>query len=174
MMMFVFALATTLLICAAWSHARMLHKVTTLSHVSTSAMTRLWTRHCVVNGALWLLTLAAVMWMVLASVSTTWPTWVTGVGAVLAVIGSVASLAQFVMFGSEQAMGIHFFFPTKTQQQRTGVYHYLKNPMYDAFVLAVVGFGLFRGSVTLLAFSVIMVIVLHGYLAPRENNWLQK
>lgn len=130
----------------------------------------LWDIHLLLNGTLWLLLL---LWIILiqfhmpAFLPTT-PVQILGIifcsGGLLLVINSFANL------GFKQAMGYRFFSREKMTWISKGVYSILDNPMYDGFILILIGLGLFRGIMADFYLALDSLIFLNLFLASIENR----
>ncbi len=55
-----------------------------------------------------------------------------------------------------------------------GPYQYVRNPMYIGGLGLLVGFGLFEGSVSILALSLVMFLLVHLFVVYYEEPGLKK
>ena len=94
------------------------------------------------------------------------------VGFVLILIGSTGLLDSFVRFAIEGVGTPAPVFPTR-HLVVTGLYHYVRNPMYIAVVSAILGQGLLFGSVALLEYGAIVWLLAHVFVLVYEEPTLR-
>src|SRR5438876_60426 len=104
-----------------------------------------WNIHLILNGILWLVLLS---WIILIQFN---PRdfqpllWIQILGAVVFLGGTLLVINAFNRLGLKYAMGYRFFTKEKQVWISRGIYSKLDNPMYDGFVLILIGLGLFLG-----------------------------
>jgi|ERR1051326_532047 protein-S-isoprenylcysteine O-methyltransferase Ste14 len=93
------------------------------------------------------------------------------VGAVLTLLGLSVLLDSFARFAL-QALGTPApVFPTR-HLVVTGLYRYVRNPMYVAVVSTILGQGLILGNVTLLEYGAIVWLMFHLFVLLYEEPTL--
>jgi protein-S-isoprenylcysteine O-methyltransferase Ste14 len=126
---------------------------------------------------LWTLTrvVAAVLFMVWASlhlrrldpvIGVVLPEWLKPAGMVLLLAGGTVVL---LCGGMLRTPGI---IPTKFVV--LGPFRYMRNPMSLGLVITMFGLALFCRSISILLFSVILFLVLHGIVVLWEESFLEK
>lgn len=70
----------------------------------------------------------------------------------------------------KQAMGYRFFSYEKIKWLSLGFYSFLKNPIYDGFLLIYLGMWFLTGNQTNLYLTLESFLLLNGYLAFIENK----
>ncbi len=153
------------------SHALTLLWVQRNQNVPIGIREKVWHRHIIVNGNLWRL---LFLWVVGAQIyffqkvspnAFSFGIFLVGIGLWL-VVSSYLRLGGF-----EMAMGKRFFFPEKnTEWLNIGIYTYLKNPMYDGFVLLLVGFGMLFGAIEDYYLAITIFVLFNGILAFIESR----
>lgn len=94
------------------------------------------------------------------------------VGAVLAAAGLLVLLDSFARF-AVQGLGTPApVFPTR-HLVITGLYRYVRNPMYVAVVAAIAGQGLLLGNLHLLAYAAVVWLVCHLFVIGYEEPTLR-
>ncbi len=71
--------------------------------------------------------------------------------------------------GHDQAMGLRFFLPEKAIRVVTSIYRFLRNPMYDGFILVFMGLGLALGIAADLYLALVSFTLFNVLLASVEN-----
>lgn len=104
----------------------------------------LWNIHYWANGTLWLLVIAWIIWIQINSKVAEFPFVLQLVGIGLFLLGLYLTLVSFRKLGLKQLLGYRFFSKEEYQWTSLGIYSYLHNPMYDGFVLMLLGMGLWR------------------------------
>jgi len=95
------------------------------------------------------------------------------VGGVLLGFGLVGLLDSFARF-AVQGLGTPApVFPTR-HLVVTGLYRYVRNPMYLAVVTAVVGQGLILGNATLLEYGGLIWLLFHAFVRLYEEPTLRR
>ena len=93
-------------------------------------------------------------------------------GGMLITLGSLGLLDSFVRFAL-QGMGTPApVFPTR-HLVVTGLYRYLRNPIYVAVVSTILGQGLILGNVTLLTYGGLVWLFFHLFVLGYEEPTLQ-
>lgn len=140
-------------------------------HSAAPAVQRMrwWQIHLTVNGILWI---AAFVWIValqfvlprvdVLDVS-------RAIGITMAIVGILIVGYTRHLLGREQAMGVRFFFPERLRRVNSSLYRYLRNPMYDGFLLVLVGLGLSLGIQGDYLLAVVSFVLLNVSLAQIEN-----
>lgn len=94
------------------------------------------------------------------------------VGGLLIVVGIVGLLDSFVRF-AVQGLGTPApVFPTR-HLVVTGLYRYVRNPMYVAVVSTILGQALMLGNVALLEYGALMWLVFHLFVVIYEEPTLR-
>jgi protein-S-isoprenylcysteine O-methyltransferase Ste14 len=93
-------------------------------------------------------------------------------GAVLLALGVIGLLDSFVRF-AVQGLGTPApVFPTR-HLVVTGLYRYVRNPMYVAVLSAILGQGLILGNVTLLEYGALVWVLFHLFVLVYEEPTLR-
>ena len=95
------------------------------------------------------------------------------VGAILLVAGSVVLVRAFVQFAQE---GIGTPAPVAPTERLvvTGLYRYVRNPMYLAVLSTIVGQALLLGQLILLAYGVVVALAFVAFVATYEEPTLKE
>ena len=94
-------------------------------------------------------------------------------GGILLALGVAGLLDSFVRF-AVQGLGTPApVFPTR-HLVVTGLYRYVRNPMYVAVVSAILGQGLLLGDVALLEYGVVVWLLFHLFVLLYEEPTLRK
>ena len=155
-----------------WSHGRALK--TALVHQSNSELERkkAWNRHLVTNGILWLVLFADVLALQFILPRQDLPPLTRLLGLIM-ILGGVALVAWTrILLGRDQAMGNRFYFPHTTRKVLVGPFPFVRNPMYDGFILILVGLGLSLGIYGDLVLAGVSFLLLNVWLARIENSGL--
>lgn len=131
---------------------------------------RLWQIYSLVNGSLWLLVFfwtAIVQFTLPRSIA--YPPEIGFLGGVLVVDGIFIVVYIFSLIGFGQAMGMRFFFPEKDKRIISGIYRYLKNPMYDGFLFVLLGLAFSLGIREDFYLALASFLFLNVFLARVEN-----
>jgi len=94
------------------------------------------------------------------------------VGVLLIVIGAIGLLDSFARFAMEGIGTPAPVFPTR-HLVATGLYRYVRNPMYVALVSAILGQGLFFGSLALLEYGAGVWLLAHAFVLFYEEPTLR-
>jgi protein-S-isoprenylcysteine O-methyltransferase Ste14 len=86
----------------------------------------------------------------------------------LGVIGLLDSFARFALQGIGTPAPV---FPTR-HLVATGLYRYVRNPMYVAVVITILGQGLIFGNITLLQYGGIVWLLFHLFVLLYEEPTL--
>jgi len=104
-----------------------------------------------------------------------YPPAVRVVGVVLIVAGGMVMVTAFVRFPAE---GTGVPFPTNPLSSRQviagGPYRYLRNPMYVAFVAAIIGQALLLSRPVLLLYTAALLVALVGFVRFYEEPTMTK
>jgi protein-S-isoprenylcysteine O-methyltransferase Ste14 len=93
-------------------------------------------------------------------------------GIVLITLGGAGLLDSFVRFALQGLGTPAPVFPTE-RLIVTGLYRYVRNPMYVAVVSAILGQGLLLGSVTLLEYGGLVWLLFHLFVLSYEEPTLR-
>lgn len=141
-------------------------------------LARIWPMHYWLNGLLWIF---LVIWIILANtkpadVSFSFSLKISGLA--FACLGLYLSYDGLKIIGLKQAMGCRFFYADKLDWISSGPFKHLKNPIYDGFVLILMGLGLLKGIYLDFYLAGASFILLNIFLSSIENaqpiskNWL--
>jgi protein-S-isoprenylcysteine O-methyltransferase Ste14 len=93
-------------------------------------------------------------------------------GAMLTTLGVIGLVDSFIRF-TLQGLGTPApVFPTR-HLVVTGLYRYVRNPMYVAVVSTILGQGLFLGNVRLLEYGGLVWLLFHGFVLIYEEPTLR-
>ena len=156
------------------SHAGVLIFARRHSHMSESARRQLWLAHLWVNGILWG---ALILWMIVMQFSLPRTLDVSPLmklaGISLILLGAVMVIVISSVLNFEHLMGLRFFYPAKARRVYSSLYRVLNNPMYDGFLLILLGFGLWLGIVQDFYIALAIFFLLNVFLATVENYELK-
>ena len=93
-------------------------------------------------------------------------------GALLIAPGVIGLLDSFVRFAVQGVGTPAPVFPTR-HLVVTGLYRYVRNPMYVAVVSSILGQGLFFGNVTLLKYGAFVWLLFHLFVLVYEEPTLR-
>jgi protein-S-isoprenylcysteine O-methyltransferase Ste14 len=93
-------------------------------------------------------------------------------GAVLITLGATIVIDSFIRFAVQGVGTPAPVFPTR-HLVITGLYRYVRNPMYIAVVSAIIGQGLVLGNVTLLAYGGLAWLLFHLFVLVYEEPTLR-
>jgi len=93
-------------------------------------------------------------------------------GAVMILLGAAGLLDSFARFAMQGIGTPAPVFPTR-HLVVTGLYRYVRNPMYLAVVSTVLGQGLFLGSVRLLEYGALVWLLFHLFVLLYEEPVLR-
>jgi protein-S-isoprenylcysteine O-methyltransferase Ste14 len=93
-------------------------------------------------------------------------------GGMLLTLGSLGLLDSFVRFALQGVGTPAPVFPTR-HLVVTGLYRYLRNPMYVAVVSTILGQGLILGNVTLLKYGGLVWLLFHLFVLGYEEPTLR-
>jgi|GraSoiStandDraft_4_1057263.scaffolds.fasta_scaffold03810_9 protein-S-isoprenylcysteine O-methyltransferase Ste14 len=100
------------------------------------------------------------------------PDWIRIVGVFLGVIGAVVAFACAGIFVA-RGRGTPAIFDPPREFVATGPYKVVRNPMYIGGLILLTGFGLYRGSIAILFFTIVMFFLFHLYVVFLEEPGLQ-
>ena len=93
-------------------------------------------------------------------------------GGMLITLGVIGLLDSFVRFAVQGIGTPAPVFPTR-HLVVTGLYRYVRNPMYVAVVSAILGQGLILGNVTLLEYGGLVWLLFHVFVLVYEEPTLR-
>ena len=93
-------------------------------------------------------------------------------GAILLALGGHGLLDSFARFAVQGVGTPAPLFPTR-HLVVTGLYRYVRNPMYLAVVSAILGQGLILGNVTLLEYGALVCLLFHLFVLVYEEPTLR-
>jgi protein-S-isoprenylcysteine O-methyltransferase Ste14 len=93
-------------------------------------------------------------------------------GGLLIALGAIGLLDSFIRFALQGVGTPAPVFPTR-HLVVTGLYRYVRNPMYVAVVFAILGQGLLLGNLTLLAYGGVVWLLFHGFVLIYEEPTLR-
>jgi protein-S-isoprenylcysteine O-methyltransferase Ste14 len=94
-------------------------------------------------------------------------------GTIFMIAGGVLVLTCVVVFIT-RGKGTPAVFDPPTEFVASGPYAYVRNPMYIGGFILLVGFGLYRNSLSILILSVILIAIFHLFVVYYEEPTLQK
>src|SRR5438477_6117033 len=94
------------------------------------------------------------------------------VGAVLTLLGLTVLLDSFARFALQGLGTPAPIFPTR-HLVVTGLYHYVRNPMYISVVSLIVGQGLLLGNIRVLEYGVLVWLAFHLFVMLYEEPALR-
>jgi protein-S-isoprenylcysteine O-methyltransferase Ste14 len=155
---------------ATVSHALLLVLGKRAARTSPARAQQLWRLHQLVNGSLW-----TILFVGIVLLQGVWPA--TAVTPYARVAGLVLFSSGLLMVGHarrllgyERAMGVRFFFPERASWVNDAMYRRLNNPMYDGFVLVLLGAGMMFGIREDVWLALVSFILLNIFLARIENG----
>ena len=93
-------------------------------------------------------------------------------GGILITLGTAGLLDSFLRFAMQGLGTPAPVFPTR-HLVVTGLYRYVRNPMYVAVVSAIIGQGLIFGNVTLLEYGAVVWLLFHLFVLVYEEPTLK-
>ncbi|MBI1974559.1 MAG: hypothetical protein HYS51_01770 [Candidatus Zambryskibacteria bacterium] len=141
-------------------------------HPQMSEQTRrkFWLAHLWGNGIVW-----AVLFVWMIVMQFTFPhTLVVSnfaklTGFIFFIVGVSIVIKIALVLNFEHLMGLRFFYPAKAKRVYSSLYHVFRNPMYDGFVLMLIGVALFLGIKEDLYLALASFLLLNIVLATVEN-----
>jgi protein-S-isoprenylcysteine O-methyltransferase Ste14 len=94
------------------------------------------------------------------------------VGFILITVGVVGLLDSFTRFAMQGLGTPAPIFPTR-HLVVTGLYRYVRNPMYIAVISAILGLGLLLGNVRLLEYGGLVWLLFHAFVLVYEEPTLR-
>lgn len=94
------------------------------------------------------------------------------VGGVLITLGIIGLLDSFIRFAMQGVGTPAPLFPTR-HLVITGLYRYVRNPMYLGVVSTILGQGLLLGNATLLGYGVVVWLLFHVFVLAYEEPTLR-
>lgn len=164
-----------LFVIATTSHAGFLIFARRHPQMSEPKRHKLWITHLWLNGIIWSV---LVVWLTIIQFSL--PTnldvsftfkWI---GIALFILGITMVIAISFVLNFQNLMGLRFFYPAETKRIPSSLYRILNNPMYDGFILILVGLALWLGVVQDFYLAFASFLLLNVILASVENyefNW---
>jgi len=95
------------------------------------------------------------------------------IGISLIAVGMIITIAISLVLNFQNLMGLRFFYPARTKRVYSSLYRILNNPMYDGFILILVGFGVWLGILQDFYFALASFVLLNIILASVENYELK-
>ncbi len=95
------------------------------------------------------------------------------IGIIFIVLGIPVLLDSFIRFAIDGLGTPAPVFPTRTLVIR-GFYRYVRNPMYVAVVLIILGQGLFLGDVRLVVYGLFVWLLTHAFVVIYEEPTLRE
>lgn len=133
------------------------------------AKKQLWKLHQIINGTLWIVVFIGTGAIQFYLPRVEFPFWLRAVGFLSIFIGLALVIRVRLLLGRNQAMGIRFFFPEEAKRVTHSLYTYLNNPMYDGFILLLVGLGFGFGIPYDFYLAGASFILFNVFLAAVEN-----
>ena len=93
-------------------------------------------------------------------------------GGMLVTVGVIGLLDSFLRFAVQGVGTPARVFPTR-HLVVTGLYHYVRNPMYVALVSTILGQGLILGNVALLEYGGLVWVLFHVFVLAYEEPTLR-
>lgn len=155
----------TLVITGIFALVTLIHELSLRHVIKWSFRIHLW-----VMGPLWLLVVFGVLML-----TTLMPDRQSSItlnhrlGYLLVIGGLTLSVWHMWVLGWRQAMGGQFFEQSYTWTTN-GLYRYLKNPIYDGFLLIFLGLFFIKNQGDYLLLAVASGLLLNIFLAPIENK----
>ena len=152
------------------SHAVFLIFIKQHSQISEQKRNNLWLTHLWWNGIIW-----AVLFLWIIGLQFTFPQTLNTslllklVGLILLILGAVIVIAISLALDFRHLMGLRFFYPSKARRMHSFLYKVLNNPMYDGFLLILIGLALHLGIVEDFYLALISFLLLNIFLATVEN-----
>ncbi len=116
----------------------------------------------------------APWWISRRGADTRWLGWpLLGLGAVLIAAGVLVLLDSFVRFALQGLGTPAPVFPTR-HLVVTGLYRYVRNPMYVAVFAVILGQSLLLGSVRVLGYAALVGLAFHLFVLAYEEPTLRK
>jgi protein-S-isoprenylcysteine O-methyltransferase Ste14 len=94
------------------------------------------------------------------------------VGGMLTTLGVIGLLDSFVRFALQGVGTPAPVFPTR-HLVVTGLYRYVRNPIYVAVVVTILGQGLILGNATLLEYGGLVLLLFHVFVLVYEEPTLR-
>ena len=94
-------------------------------------------------------------------------------GIVFMIVGWILVLTCVVVF-IIKGKGTPAVFDPPTEFVATGPYAYVRNPMYIGGFILLVGFGLYRNSLSILILSIILIVIFHLFVVFFEEPILER
>lgn len=135
---------------------------------------KIWQIHSLINGSLWVILLIWILMFQWISPHNVYPLWLKIIGFSILTAGLYLSTKSRLLLGRHQAMGIRFFLPEKATKITSSLYSFLNNPMYDGFILILIGLGLTLGieaDFYLAAWSFLLLNVLLANIENYRWHW---
>lgn len=163
-----------LFVIATFSQAGFLIFARRHSQISELTRQRLWVTHLWLNGIVWSV---VFMWMIIIQFFLPHTLYVSllfkWIGISLVIVGIMMVIAVSLVLNFQNLMGLRFFYPAKTERTYSSLYRILNNPMYDGFILILVGLALWFGIVQDFYLAFTSFLLLNIVLASVENYELK-
>lgn len=152
-----------------FSHAGFLIFAKKFQASSESFRSKLWKLHLTFNGVLWFAFVGLITAVQFSFAHSAYPAVIKIFGVAFTFFGAMLVAKSHFLLGINRAMGLRFFFPEKTKQIKSGAYRFLNNPMYDGFMLMLLGLALWLGIREDLYLALASFFLLNIFLASIEN-----
>lgn len=164
------ALLIILLAIGTFSHASSLLLAKKFRTRSEHFRSRFWKLHCIVNGTIWFAIIGLLIVAQFLFPHIAYPVAMRIWGIALVCFGVILVARAYTLLGMQRAMGSRFFFPETSQQVlKSSLYRFLHNPMYDGFILIILGVGLWFGIKEDFYLAATLFALLNILLAFVEN-----
>ncbi len=101
------------------------------------------------------------------------PLWTRPPGIIFIIVGGIIVLMCVVVF-IIRGKGTPAAFDPPVEFVATGPYAFVRNPMYIGGFGLLVGFGLYRNSLSILILSVVLIFIFHLFVVYFEEPILEK
>jgi protein-S-isoprenylcysteine O-methyltransferase Ste14 len=98
------------------------------------------------------------------------PSWT---GIIIMIVGGILVLACVSVFITH-GKGTPAFFDPPKKFVAAGPYMFVRNPMYIGGLILLIGYGLYRYSISILIFSIVYMIIFHLFVIYYEEPTLEK
>lgn len=102
------------------------------------------------------------------------PSWVTVVGIVLMVVGALLALRCFGLFATGGALSPGPTFPDPEIFISRGPYSFMRNPMAEGGLAVLLGWGLYKLSVTIVILAAVTAGSMHLFVVRVEEPKLER
>lgn len=102
------------------------------------------------------------------------PHWVSFVGIILIAAGAVLTFVCFALFAAAGSLTPGLGFPDPALFIETGPYRYVRNPMAEGLLVALLGWGFFLRSAPVVLFALLMAGLMHLFVVLVEEPKLER